>query len=73
MKLSDLSFFLLNSYKYVFIIEGCGVPSLGTPSYKLGICHIPWRAQLILDYIYACSGTLINEEYVLTAGHCLDG
>merc|ERR1712121_192409 len=33
----------------------------------------PWQVALFIDDAWFCGGSLINENYVLTAAHCADG
>ena len=33
----------------------------------------PWMAALFVDGKYFCGGTLISEEWVVSAAHCVDG
>jgi len=33
----------------------------------------PWQVALFIDDAYFCGGSLISDEYVMTAAHCADG
>jgi len=32
--------------------------------------QFPWQVALIIDGSWFCGGSLINSQWVLTAGHC---
>ena len=33
----------------------------------------PWQVALFIDDAYFCGGSLISENYVVTAAHCVEG
>merc|ERR1719219_1007734 len=33
----------------------------------------PWQVALFIDDAWFCGGSIISDEYVMTAGHCADG
>ncbi|CAH1365736.1 hypothetical protein MTP99_002005 [Tenebrio molitor] len=37
--------------------------------------QFPWQVAMYFDgnYMWFCSGSVISEEWILTAGHCVDG
>jgi secreted trypsin-like serine protease len=57
-------------------VAGCG-PTKMTPRIVGGteaVPHsFPWQVALFIDDSYFCGGSIISNEWILTAGHCLDG
>jgi len=56
----------------------CGVPAVQGGSRIVGgyeaVPHsFPWMAALFVDEQWFCGGTLISDEWVLTAAHCANG
>ncbi|KAJ3649447.1 hypothetical protein Zmor_021189 [Zophobas morio] len=35
--------------------------------------QFPWQVGLYIDGMWFCGGSIISEEWILTAGHCVDG
>jgi len=56
----------------------CGVPAVQGGSRIVGgyeaVPHsFPWMAALFVDEQWFCGGTIISDEWVLTAAHCANG
>jgi secreted trypsin-like serine protease len=58
-------------------VEGCGMAPLAPPTSKIvgGVeaapHEFPWQVGLFIDDMYFCGGSVISEEWVMTAGHCM--
>jgi len=35
--------------------------------------QFPWQVGIFMDASYFCGGSIISDEYILTAAHCADG
>lgn len=62
-------------YKYLLITESSGKAL--TPRIVGGVNasegQFPWQVSIHMDNVYFCGGSLISGNWVLTAGHCVDG
>jgi len=55
----------------------CGLENPGMDrivgGHEAGENQWPWQVALFIDDAWFCGGSLISDEYVMTAGHCADG
>jgi len=42
-----------------------------TGSIPAAPCQFPWQAALIVDNGFFCGGSVISQQWVLTAAHCV--
>ncbi|XP_068895885.1 brachyurin-like [Tenebrio molitor] len=40
---------------------------------QAGLAQFPWQAALFIGSYFVCSGSIISEEWILTAAQCIDG
>lgn len=61
----------------MLINVGCGIEPNNTRKKRLiggeraDKSDFPWFANIFNRYEYRCGGTIINDLYILTAGHCI--
>jgi len=57
-------------------VENCGPIFAGSKIVggEIATAHeFPWQVGMFMDGAYFCGGSILNEEWVLTAAHCTDG
>jgi secreted trypsin-like serine protease len=40
---------------------------------QAGLAQFPWQAALFIGSYFVCSGSIISEEWILTAAQCIEG
>lgn len=58
--------------------DSCGIMGKGVSPHIVGGSEarphqFPWQVGIFMDGAYFCGGSIISDEYILTAAHCADG
>lgn len=56
------------------LFQGCGQTNISCKVVKGELVEVgkwPWQVSILFLGVYVCSGSLIHQQWVLTAAHCL--
>lgn len=81
MQLSDERLFSINSVTavglpYAFMTADCGMRNQQARlngGVSANYLDYPWQAMIFIPSKYVCTGSLINDLFVLTSASCIDG
>ncbi|KAA0202589.1 hypothetical protein HAZT_HAZT010462 [Hyalella azteca] len=57
-------------------VEGCGPVTVENRAIEGEVAaphSYPWMVALFIDDAYFCGGAIIDDQWILTAAHCMDG
>ncbi|KAA0202995.1 hypothetical protein HAZT_HAZT010844 [Hyalella azteca] len=58
------------------LVSGCGVVPFKdriSGGQEAWPHSYPWMVALFIDDAYFCGGSIIDDQWILTAAHCMDG